>query len=69
MEPENGPVKAYFEPVVCVSELVNWQCEVPELQMSIKLSLGFLGLTEASSLLNLPLLAFGSSDPCNELSL
>ena len=69
MEPENGPVKAYFEPVVCVSELVNWQCEVPELQMSIKLSLGFLGLTEASSLLNLPLLAFGSSNLCNELSL
>ena len=35
MEPENGPVKEYqdyFELVARVSELVNWQCEVPELQ-------------------------------------
>ena len=26
----------------CVSELANWQCEVPELQMSSKIVLGSL---------------------------
>ena len=47
MEPENGPVKAYFEPVVCVSELVNWQCEVPELQLFKFTESSFLGISEA----------------------
>ena len=32
----------FCERTVCVSELENWQCEVPELQMSIRLSRGFL---------------------------
>ena len=57
---------------MCVSELENWQCEVPELQMSIRLSRDFLRLTEASCFVNLCFLAFGSSekdDSCNELSL
>ena len=35
----------FCERAVCVSELDNWQCEVPELQMSIRLSQGFLRLT------------------------
>ena len=41
-------------------------------QMSIRLSQGFLRLTEASRFVNLRFLAFGSSekdDPCNEPSL
>ena len=41
-------------------------------QMSIRLSQGYLRLTEASCFVNLCFLAFGSSeedDPCNELSL
>ena len=62
----------FCEQTVCVSELENWQCEVPELQMSIRLSRGFLRLTEASCFVNLRFLAFGSSekdDPCNEPSL
>ena len=57
---------------VCVSELENWQCEGPELQMSIRLSRGFLRLTEASCFVNLRFLAFGISekdDSCNEPSL
>ena len=40
--------------------------------MSIRLSQGYLRLTEASCFVNLRFLAFGSSekdDPCNELSL
>ena len=55
------------ERAVCVSELDNWQCEVSELQMSIRLSQGFLRLTEASCYVNLRFLAFGSAekdDPC-----
>jgi len=62
---------SFFEYVVCVSELANWQCEVPELQMSIRLSKGFLRSTKASSFVNLHFLAFGRSEkenPCNELS-
>ena len=38
-EPENGPAKEcqdFNERVVCVSELANQHCEVPELQMSIR---------------------------------
>ena len=34
-EPENGPAKGcqdFHERMVCVSELANWQCEVPELE-------------------------------------
>ena len=57
-----------YERAVCVSEFDNWQCEVPELQMSIRLSQGFLRLTEASRFVNFSFLAFGSSekdDPCN----
>ena len=40
-EPENGPAKGcqdFHERMVCVSELANWQCEVPELQILIRLS-------------------------------
>ena len=62
----------FCEQTVCVSELENWQCEVSELQMSIRLSRGFLRLTEASCFVNLRFLAFGSSekeDSCNEPSL
>ena len=66
------PVKHdFYEWVVCVAELDNWRCEVPELQVSIKLSHGFLRLTEASCCVNLGFLAFGSSekdDPCTEPS-
>ena len=67
-ESENGPATEYqfFEPVVCVSELVNWQYEVPEFQMSIK------WLPGVDKLLNLYFLVFRSSkkdDPCNELFL
>ena len=61
----------FCERVVCVSEVENWQCEVPELQMSIRLSRGFLRLT-ADVFVNLRFLAFGSSekdDSCNEPSL
>ena len=35
----------FCERTVCVSALENWQCEVPELQMSIRLSRGYLRLT------------------------
>ena len=35
----------FCEWAVCVSELDNWQHEVPELQMSVRLSQGFLKLT------------------------
>ena len=62
----------FCEWTVCVSELENQQCGVPELQMSIRLSQGYLRLTEASCFVNLCFLAFGSSeedDPCNKLSL
>ena len=40
-EPENGLAKEsqdFHERTVCASELVNWQGEVPELQMSIRSS-------------------------------
>ena len=40
-EPENGLAKEcqdFHERTVCVSELANWQGEVPELQMSIRSS-------------------------------
>ena len=40
-EPENGLAKEcqdFHEHMVCASELANWQGEVPELQMSIRLS-------------------------------
>ena len=36
-EAENGPAKEcqdFHERVVCVSELANWQCEVPDLLRS-----------------------------------
>ena len=62
----------FCEWTMCFSELENWQCEVPELQMSIRLSQGFLRLTEASCFENVHFLAFGSSekdDFCNKLSL
>ena len=63
----------FCERAVCVSELENCQCEVSELQMSIRLSRGFLRLTEAScQLVNLRFLAYGSSekdDSCNKPSL
>ena len=39
-EPENGPVKECRD--FCVfSELANWQCKVPELQMPSEIVLGF----------------------------
>ena len=41
-EPENGPAKECQDFVVCVSELDNWQCEIAELQMSIRSSFPFL---------------------------
>ena len=69
------PAKEYqgfCEWAVCVSEVENWQCEVPELQISTRLSQGLLRLTESSCFVNLCLLAFGSSekdDACNKLSL
>ena len=34
VEAENRPAKEcqdFYECIVCVSELANWQCEVPEL--------------------------------------
>ena len=50
------PVKEFqdfCEQTMRVFELENWQCEVPELQMSIRLSRGFLRLTEALCFVNL----------------
>ena len=55
---------------MCVSELENWQCEVPELSNVDKI---VSGLSEVDrGFVNLRFLAFGSSkkdDPCNEPSL
>ena len=62
----------FCERTVCFSDLENWLCEACELQMSIRLSRGFLRLTEASCFVNLHLLVFRNSekdDSCNELSL
>ena len=70
-KPGNGPAKEYqnlFEPMVCIFELVKWQCEVPELQMLINC----LGLTDATILVNFHFLVFRSfekDNPCNKLSL
>ena len=53
-------------------KLDNGQCEVPDHQMLVRLSQGFLRLTEASCFVNLCILVFGSSekyDPCNKPSL
>ena len=50
-KPENRPAKEYqdfCEQAVCVSQLANWHCEVPELQMSSKIVLESL-FTEVSS--------------------
>ena len=49
----------FFEWMVCVSELENWQCEVPELSNVDKI--GFLRLTGASFFVDLHFWAFGSS--------
>ena len=61
-----------YEQAVYVSELENWQCEVPGLSNIDKIVSGLSEVDRASRFVNLCFLAFRSSekdDPCNEPSL